>query len=76
MTKKKGNRPEFKEGEGPKFPQKDPNAVNHEWNEEPDNFYHSVIRCLIGEGFTDKEIEKIVSGNFRRIFTEATKKAS
>ena len=73
---KKGNRPEFKEGEGPNFPQKDPNAVNHEWNEEPDNFYHSVIRCLIGEGFTDKEIEKIVSGNFRRIFTEATKKAS
>ena len=54
------------------FPQKDPNAVNHEWNDQPDNFYHSVIRCLLAEGFNADEIEKIVSGNFIRVFSEAT----
>lgn len=58
----------------PQFQKKDPNAVNHEWNFEPDNFYHSVIRCLLAEGFTSDEIEKIVSGNFLRVFSEATDK--
>ena len=60
--------------DGPAFPQKNPDAVNHEWNDQPDNFYHSVIRCLVEEKFTDTEIEKIVSGNFCRIFDEATRK--
>ncbi|MBQ7239315.1 MAG: membrane dipeptidase [Bacteroidales bacterium] len=58
----------------PNFPQKDPNAVNHVWNDQPDNFYHSVIRCLLAEGFNADEIEKIVCGNFFRVFDEATAK--
>ena len=62
-----------KEGPHPQFQPRNPNAANHEWNQEPDNFYHSVIRCLLAEGFAADEIEKIVSGNFVRIFSEATK---
>lgn len=58
----------------PMMPQKDPNAINHEWNDQPDNFYHSVVRCLLAEGFNEEEIEKIVSGNFCRVFGEATEK--
>lgn len=54
------------------FPQKDPNAVNHVWNDQPDNFYHSVIRCLLAEGFNEEDVEKIVSGNFLRVFGAAT----
>lgn len=58
----------------PRFQPRDPNAVNHEWADQPDNFYHSVIRCLLKEGFAPSEIEKIVSGNFLRVFSEATNK--
>ena len=61
------------EGPRPQFQPRDPNAANHEWGQEPDNFYHSVIRCLLAEGFNAGEIEKIVSGNFLRVFSEATK---
>lgn len=60
-------------GPKPNFPKKDPNAVNHEWNDQPDNFYHSIIRCLLAEGFNEEEVEKIVSGNFLRVFGETTK---
>ena len=70
-----GDRPQGdRKGGGPMFPKKDPNAVNHEWQDQQDNFYHSVIRCLLREGFTAGEIEKIVSGNFCRVFSEATDK--
>ena len=62
-----------KEGPRPQFQPRNPNAANHEWGQEPDNFYHSVIRCLLAEGFNAGEIEKIVSGNFLRVFSEATK---
>ena len=65
---------EGEQHDSPAFPQKNPDAVNHEWNDQRDNFYHSVIRCLVEERFTDTEIEKIVSGNFCRIFDEATRK--
>ena len=61
------------EGPRPQFPHRDSNAVNHEWNQEPDNFYHSVVRCMLAEGFNAGEVEKIVSGNFLRVFSEATK---
>ena len=61
------------DGPRPNFPKKDPNAVNHEWNDQPDNFYHSVIRCMLAKGFSEEEVEKIVSGNFLRVFGEATK---
>ena len=61
------------EGPRPQFQPRNPNAANHEWGQEPDNFYHSVIRCLLAEGFNAGEIEKIVSGNFLRVFSEATK---
>lgn len=61
------------EGPRPQFQPRNPNAANHEWGQEPDNFYHSVIRCLLAEGFNAGEIEKIVSGNFFRVFSEATK---
>ena len=56
----------------PQFQPRNPNAVNHEWSDQPDNFYHSVIRCLLAEGFNVDEIEKIVSGNFLRVFSAAT----
>lgn len=60
------------EGPRPQFQPRDPNAANHEWGQEPDNFYHSVVRCLLAEGFNAGEIEKIVSGNFLRVFSETT----
>lgn len=62
------------DGPRPQFQPRNPNAVNHEWGQEPDNFYHSVIRCPLAEGFNAGEIEKIVSGNFLRVFSEATGK--
>ena len=65
---------EGEEEQHPRFPEKDPNTVNHVWNNQPDNFYHSVIRCLLAEGFNEEDIEKIVSGNFLRVFGEATEK--
>lgn len=34
------------------FSEKNPNAVNHVFASEPDNFYHSVIRCLLDDGFS------------------------
>ena len=60
------------EEQRPQLPKRDPNAINHEWQDQPDNFYHSVIRCLLAEGFNEIEIEKIVSGNFMRVFSTAT----
>ena len=71
--RERAERGEKEEEHKPNFPKKDPNAVNHEWNDQPDNFYHSVIRCLLAEGFNEEEVEKIVSGNFLRVFGEATK---
>ena len=44
-----------------------------ERDDQPDNFYHSVIRCMLAKGFSEEEVEKIVSGNFLRVFGEATK---
>ena len=61
------------EGPRPQFQPRNPNVANHEWGQESDNFYYSVIRCLLAEGFNAGEIEKIVSGNFLRVFSEATK---
>jgi len=58
-----------------KFMQKkDPNASNHVFASEKDNFYSSVIRCLIEKGFKQKDIKKICAENFLRIFDKATKK--
>lgn len=56
------------------FGKKSTDAVNHVWNDEEDNFYHSVIRCLVKEGFSEEEIGKLTSGNFCRLFEEATRR--
>lgn len=48
--------------------------VNHVFASEPDNFYHSVNRCLLDDGFSMDEIDKISDGNFLRVFDIATKK--
>ena len=62
-------------GDAPKgMPQHDPNAINHVWNDAPDSFFPSVIRCLTAEGFSDEDIRKICGENFLRVFDEATKK--
>lgn len=55
-----------------KMLEKDPNAVNHVWNDEPLAFYPSVVKALQEVGFNEEEIDKICGGNFLRIFTEAT----
>lgn len=54
--------------------QKDPNAINHVFASEPDNFYHSTIRCLLDDGFSMDDIKKICGGNFLRVFGIATNK--
>lgn len=56
------------------MPQKDPNAINHVFASEPDNFYHSTIRCLLDDGFSMDDIKKISGGNFLRVFGSATNK--
>lgn len=73
--KDKGN--ERKGGDGHKgkpqgFPGKDPGAANHVFAAEPDNFYHSVIRCLLDDGFSMDDVKKISGGNFLRVFGTAT----
>lgn len=56
------------------FPEKNPNAANHVFASEPDNFYHSVIRCLLDDGFSMDDVKKICGGNFLRVFGIATNK--
>lgn len=75
QQKKEGN--DKPKGEPQKMmPQKNPNAVNHVFYSEPDNFYHSVIRCLLDDGFSMKDIKKICGENFLRVFGKATDKRS
>ena len=60
--------------QGGGFKKKDPNAPNFVWGDEPDSFYHSVVTALLDEGFSEEDISKLCSGNFLRVFGEATKK--
>lgn len=55
------------------FPKKNPNAVNHVWNDDPMAFYPSVVRELLNVGFTEKEIAKITGGNFVKLFEKVVK---
>ena len=67
---------EKKKDEGDKpagFGKKDPNAINHVWNDVNENFYMSVVRALYNEGFNKEEIAKITGENFLRVFKTTTK---
>jgi microsomal dipeptidase-like Zn-dependent dipeptidase len=55
------------------FRQKDPNAVNHVWNDDPMAFYPSVVRELLNVGFTENEIAKIAGGNFVKLFEKVVR---
>jgi microsomal dipeptidase-like Zn-dependent dipeptidase len=62
-------------GEGPKMSatEKNPNAVNHVWADDPMPFYQSVVRELLAIGFSEKEIAKISGGNFIKLFEKVVK---
>lgn len=72
QRKKEEANGEHKDGPKMMMPQKGPNAVSHVFASEPDNFYHSVIRCLLDDGFSIEDIGKISGGNFLRVFGIAT----
>lgn len=46
--------------------------TNRSWNHEQEGFLFTVVDALLKTGFTQKEITKIVGGNYFRIFEEAT----
>ena len=54
-------------------PKQNLDEKNHVWSEESDSFYHSVVRCLLAEGFSEEDIAKIAGENFMRVFEIATK---
>jgi membrane dipeptidase len=47
---------------------------NNVWNNQTKGFYFEVVENMLKAGFSEKEIAKIGSGNFLRIFDIATKK--
>lgn len=55
-----------------KMPVQNLDAKNHIWEDIDDNFYHSIIVELVNLGYNKEDIEKMASGNFMRVFREAT----
>lgn len=48
--------------------------TNYVWQNQTKGFYYEVVENMLKVGFSEKEIGKIGSGNFLRLFDLATKK--